>query len=201
MREEHVRLNKPSITRAFRWTVHLLVSITTIALLSGCLALNDVNQISTDRFTRPTPKPGRALVMYGGGGEEQGSWSYPRFGVALDEYSVERQAITGNCWRFNRMFASVTAISGTREYFLFDVQPGFYTYSWFNGAQLTSSDKTLTFEVPPGRIVYLGDFIYARGGGVEVRRNLSAVKSYFKEDLLLADTLLVHPPQMFLCMP
>ena len=147
----------------------------------------------------PTAKVGRAIVLYGIGVE--GKSDYPRFGTGLDEYSLDQQSITGNCWRFNRMQESVTAIIGTRQYFLFDVEPGHYVYSGFNGARLRDSGKVPAFEVPAGRIVYLGDFIYSDDGKVDIRRDLNRVRSYFKEDVLLAESLLVPPPRLFLCMP
>lgn len=97
------------------------------------------------------------------------------------------------------MQESVTAIVGTRQYFLFDVEPGHYVYSGFNGVRLRDSKKESAFEVPAGRIVYLGDFVYSDDGKVDIRRDLDRVQSYFKENVLLADMLLVPPPRPFLC--
>ncbi len=168
-----------------------------VILFSGCLLLNDVNSISTANLPRPTPKVGRAIVLYGIGVE--GKWDFPRFAIGLDEYSLDQQSLTGNCWRFNRMQESVTAIVGTRQYFLFDVEPGHYVYSGFNGVRLRDSKKESAFEVPAGRIVYLGDFVYSDDGKVDIRRDLDRVQSYFKENVLLADMLLVPPPRPFLC--
>lgn len=185
----------------WRWalcgTVHLAMSFSMVILFSGCLGLNDISSISTDSFSRPTAKIGRAIVLYGIGVE--GKWDYPRFATVLDEYNFEQRSITGNCWRFNRMQESVPAIIGTRQYFIFDVKPGHYVYSGFNGARLRDSGEVPTFEVPAGRIVYLGDFVYSNDGKVDIRRDLDRVQSYFKENVLLADMLLVPPPKLFLC--
>lgn len=182
-----------------RKAVTLSVIVSIISILPGCLGLNDVSMVSTYSFDRPMPKAGRAIVVFGIGVE--GQWDYLQFGTVMDEYSIERQAITGNCWRYNNMRASVTAIAGTRQYFVFDVQPGYYAYSSFNAVQLSSSERGQAFKVPEGRIVYLGDFIYARSGVMEVQRDPEAVKAYFKGDAILADILPVHPPKPFLCMP
>lgn len=187
-------------TTIARYASSRILQVSAIIVLtvvcSGCLLLNDVSPVSINTFERLTPKSGRALVIYGIGIE--GRWSFPDLTVALDEYDARNQSITGNCWRFNRMEASITAIVGTRQYFMFDVQPGHYVYSGFNSAQ---ARKTWAFEVPVGRAVYLGDFVYVEDGTVDLRRYLASARSYLKEETLLANVSPVPPPKLLLCAP
>jgi hypothetical protein len=169
-----------------------------LILFSGCLLLNDVNQVTSFDYSRKEPKPGRSLVVYGIGIEGKGPWSNHGFGVALDEYDIQEQGITGNCWRFNRMIASIVGIVGTRQYFMFDVQPGHYVYSGFNGPH---HRQTWVFEVPLGRVVYLGDFVLAEDGNVDLQRDRDGVASYFKGETVLASTTTVSQLRLFLCAP
>jgi hypothetical protein len=149
----------------------------------------------------------RAIVVYGVSIE--GAWDYPRGVIFLDEYSVERQAITGHCWRFNRMKASVAPVPGKLEYFVFDVEPGHYVYSRFSSAINPLRNRNVeAYAVSAGRITYIGDFIYARDKAVDVRRDLDAAKTALKQlypgikgEFVLADALPVSAPTMFLCAP
>lgn len=172
--------------------------LTASMLLSGCLLLNDVNQVSTlsPSIGETALQPGRAIVIYGIGvqGQRKGE---PRFGAQLDEYSVERQSITGNCWRYNKMEATVPAIAGTHQYFAFDVSPGYYVAL----AYLGQLDRMTAFKVPPGHIVFLGDFIWTKEGKVELKRDPEAVRSYFKRDVLLADVKPVPAVHSIICTP
>lgn len=150
------------------------------------------------------PSAGRAVVVYGISIE--GGWDAPRFAVDLDEYSLKQQKISGNCWRFNRTEASVPAIPGTVQYFAFDVPTGHYAYSGFNSAPMSGSHNA--FFVPRGKAVYFGVFVYTRDKIVELRRDLAAERKQIndalpkiKESIVLAETLPVQAPGMFLCAP
>jgi hypothetical protein len=62
-------------------------------------------------------------------------------------------------------------------YFSFDVAPGYYIYSAFNGAQLR--DTTLVsraFVAPRGATVYIGDFVLDSNGGVGLRQDSDALR-------------------------
>lgn len=65
----------------------LLIAIAVVALttLSGCLPLNDVARVAEPGYM---PDSNRALVVVGVGVE--GKWDYPKFGISLYEYSMER---------------------------------------------------------------------------------------------------------------
>ncbi|MBS0158074.1 MAG: hypothetical protein JSS26_05755 [Nitrospira sp.] len=156
-------------------------------LLSGCLLLNDVKPISIpDKLTgdRTMPVANRAVVILGLSVEGSGYNLYTHpFSIHTDEYSVEHQNITGNCWRYNYVEAKVTGIVGTRQYFAFNVKPGYYVAREL----FSASRKNLVFEVPAGRIVYLGDFIWTTEAKVEFKRESGAIKSYFGEDVVLAE--------------
>ncbi len=162
--------------------------------------LNDTNNLSAKEVL--TPSRNRAIVIYGIGMEKE--WSYPQFNVSIDEYSMERRAITGNCWRFNRLEASVPQASRTIQYFAFDVEPGYYIYSGFNAVSLSGHN---TFSVPADQIVYLGDFIYTNDDSVVLRRDIdtgpTALKKAFpslEEKIVLTETTSASPT-LFLCAP
>jgi hypothetical protein len=150
------------------------------------------------------PRAGHAVIVYGVGVE--GQWPYARYAVQLAEYSLERQAITGNCFRFNRVDAAVPSAPAGIRYFAFDVAPGSWVYSPMNGAQFDGDP--VAFRVPAGQAVYLGDFIYGKNGRVTrtgdlgaerdaIRRALPAVPA----DLAPAATVPVAAPKPFLCTP
>ena len=100
-----------------------------IAIVLSACGLNNVRQLPN---VQP-PDSGRATVIYGLSADA--SWDFSRFGVELDEYDIKRHNISGNCLRFNRMEASVPSAVGKTMYFEFDVKPGYYIYSRFNGVQ------------------------------------------------------------------
>jgi hypothetical protein len=84
--------------------------------------------------------------------------------MELDEYDIKLQNISGNCLSFNKIEASVSSAVGKTMHFEFDVKPGYYICSIFNGAQ--SRDASLAsqaFNVPEGAIVYVGG-LCPRGG-------------------------------------
>jgi len=160
--------------------------------LSGCLLLNDVNSISAVYLM--TPPPDRAIVIFGLSVEGEidphaATFNPGFFEIGLDEYSIEREHITGDCWRYNKMRAKVPGIMGTHQYFAFDVKPGYYVATRLIGLNNPKiSRKSLVFEVPPGKIVYLGDFIWTTEAAVELKRDPNDVRSLFGEGVLLADT-------------
>jgi hypothetical protein len=160
--------------------------------LSGCLLLNDVNPISPVHLK--TPPRDRAIVIFGLSVEGQidpraATYNPGFFEIGLDEYSIEREHITGGCWRYNNMRAKVPGIIGTRQYFAFDVKSGYYVSTrLIDPYNPKIARKSLVFEVPAGKIVYLGDFIWTTEASIELKRDPSAVRSWFGEGVLLADT-------------
>ena len=168
-------------------------------LTSGC-TLNSTVPLATGG----APHAGRAVIVYGVGID--GPWVYPNFGVQLTEYSIDKQAITGNCFRFNRVDATMPSTTTGIRYFAFDVAPGTYVYSPMNGAQLKG--EPVAFRAPAGHAVYLGDFVYGKDGRVTRGGNLDGEKSAIRQalpavpdDLAVADTVVVAAPKPFLCTP
>lgn len=168
-------------------------------LASGC-TLNSTVPLATGG----APHAGRAVIVYGVGID--GPWVYPNFGVQLTEYSIAQQAITGNCFRFNRVDATVPSTATGIRYFAFDVAPGSYVYSPMNGAQLNG--EPVAFRVPVGRAVYVGNFVYGKDRRVTRTGNLDGEKSAIRQalpavpdDLAVADTVVVAAPKPFLCTP
>lgn len=167
--------------------------------MAGC-AMNNVIQLPSGS---PVAEE-RAIVAYGV--RVEGNWKYPGFSVQLDEYDVRTQAITGNCFRFNKAAAMVSATVGATQYFAFEVPPGHYVYSWFNRAQL--EHDTIAYAAPKGRILYVGEFIYSRDQIVVVRRDIDEFKAAIphslpdlKGEIFLAEAVKVQRPRGFLCAP
>lgn len=161
------------------------------------------NVVQIDETKVAAPDINHSVVIFGIGVE--GAWEYPRFGVVLDEYDIERQSITGNCWRYNKMQASVPKDSRTVRLFAFEVEPGYYSFSGFNPVMLIGPNA---FSAPAGQIVYLGDFIYTGDRTIVLRSSEDAIqRELLKEDpslankVTLAKTFSVAAPEMFLCTP
>lgn len=179
----------------------LLLSIFLLTGLSGCMQFNNVVRIAETEATGPDIS--RSVVIFGIGVE--GAWEYPRFAVGLDEYDIERQSITGNCWRYNRMAASVPKDSRAVQRFAFEVEPGYYSFSGFNAVKLVGPNA---FSVPAGQIVYLGDFIYSGERTVVLHRSDDIMKREVLKEypnlvdrITLAKAISVVAPEMFLCTP
>lgn len=178
---------------------YLLAPLAACVLLSGCL-MNSTRPLPTGG----TPSPWRAVVVYGMGIE--GDWDYPKLAVHLEEYSLTAQAATGNCMFFNQLQASIPAAPAPVRYVAFDVPAGNYVYSPFNSAALNLA--TPAFTAPPGRLVYIGDFIYTREKNVVLRRDLETFELArkralpdLKGEVSLAETHAVAPPRPFICTP
>lgn len=179
----------------FRFLLFTMVSV----LMAGC-TLNSVQHLPTGSAVHGE----RAIVIYGLG--VQGNREYPRFGVILDEYNVHSQNITGDCWRYNRTEASIPSTRGPIKYFAFDVAPGYYAYSAFNGSPLESD--TPAFLAPAGKITYIGDFIFTQNQNVVVLRDIDTLKKNLdkslpdiKGEIYPAESVPVQRPRPFLCMP
>lgn len=147
---------------------------------------------------------GRAVIVYGV--KVEGSWRYDGFTVELAEYDIGMQNITGDCFHFNRADARMATAPGAVKYFAFDVPPGHYVYSPFNGAPLAGD--FLAFEAPAGQTVYLGDFIFSENLSVALVRSLDEVKSGIgaalpglKGRVTLSKTTPANRPRPFLCTP
>ena len=167
------------------------------------------NAACTLNSTRPLPTGGvpaanRAVVVYGI--QVKGSWPGAGFWVEVAEYDIEKQNITGNCFRFNRTKGLIPPDPGAIKYFAFDVPPGHYVYSPFHFAR--SDADVFAFEAPAGKSVYLGAFILEDSNLVSLTRNLNAVRNEINEalpgleaEISVAKARLVKRPFPFLCAP
>jgi len=177
----------------------LLGAVSMLALAAGC----------TINATRPLergapPSAGRAVIVYGVGVE--GKWDYEGFAVQLAEYSLDAGNITGNCFRFNRTEATVAPAQGPVRHFAFEVPPGHYVFSPFNGAPLAG--PVLAYAAPSGRTVYIGDFVYGRDKQIRLRREDGTDAAVLRKelpglaaDLSLAESMPVTTPRPFMCTP
>jgi hypothetical protein len=183
-------------------TSHIL-AIVFSTLLAGC-ALNSVKPLPNGAMV----KDGRAIIVYGVRVEDNLDWAFQKFGVQLDEYNT-RTHTAGDCLQFNKTEAIVSSIPGATTYFAFDVSPGTYVYSIFNGAPLTYDfqSNAQAFLAPVNRIVYVGDFVL-RHRKTEIRHDFDAFKKALgkslpdlKGEIFLAETILVEQSKPFLCAP
>jgi hypothetical protein len=108
------------------------------------------------------------------------------------------------------MEARVPSTPGPVRYFAFDVVPGAYVVSPFTGAARAgrSTLDATAFMAREGRIVYAGDFVYARNQTLEFRSNLDALRNArgsalpdLKGEVVAADTVNVQPAKPFMCTP
>lgn len=175
----------------------LLISFASAVMLAAC-SFNNVRSLPSVEL----PQAGRSVVVYGIA--VKAASKFPRFGIAVDEYDIERQNISGDCLRFNRMNASVVSTIGSAGYFVFDVRPGHYVYSQFNGASIADRVGSSTaFVVPAGKVVYLGDFVFEEDNRVELHNSLEVMKKALNvtTEVLGTETMPVRNPKMFLCTP
>jgi hypothetical protein len=182
------------------WPVFLLLLP---SFLVGC-TVNNARLLPTGGSV----DSGRAIVVYGV--QVEGDWAYPAFAVQLDEYSLKTQSATGDCLRFNRMEARVPSTPGPVRYVAFDVRPGAYVISPFTGAPRAGGSRldTTAFLAPEGRIVYAGDFVYARNRTLEYRSDVGVLRKALanalpdlKGAVAPADTVTVQAAKPFLCTP
>lgn len=180
-----------ALSEATRMTRRFLCAV--FAMLAGSLQGCMLNNVSALRSLDPLkPSSGRAIAVFGLGVEAPRDFS---FAVTLDEYDPGQKAITGGCWRYNRMRAILPTATKRFERFAFDVRPGSYIYSGFNGSRKLSGGPVV-FDVPPGAVVFLGDFVLITDDAVELRTTQSG-----PEGTTLAVAKPASPPNIFICTP
>lgn len=175
--------------------------------LLACAAL--AGAACTLNAARPLPAGGRpaadrAVIVYGV--QVAGHWPHAGYAVQVAHYDPGRQNITGDCWRFTRTEGRVAPEPGAVAYFAFDVPPGHYVYSPFNGAPLAG--PVIAFAAPAGRSVYIGHFTYGMDGQVSLDRALGPARDGIRralpgldEGLALAQASPAARPRPFLCTP
>jgi hypothetical protein len=106
------------------------------------------------------------------------AWPYTEFTLILDEYSAEKQNITGNCFHYNRIEATRPAIPAKVTYLVYEVPANTYVFSGRNAnATLAPSSVGHAFIAPPGATVYFGDYVFVGNKTVEFRQDINAARS------------------------
>jgi hypothetical protein len=170
---------------------------------SGCL-LNAVRPIKHDRPQKPDSN--HSIVVIGVGLDVP--WPYKEFSAVLDEYSLEKQNITGNCFLYNRIESTRSSTPGPVTYFVFEVPASAYVYGGGNvNARLPASPNASGFIAPAGKTVYFADYVFVGNQSVEQRRDLEtareATKRLLPRGAALEAAEAITPPRghMFLCTP
>ena len=168
--------------------------------LTGCAA----NGVKPFDGTASDLRGDHAIVVIGV--TVLGPWPHPRFGVILDQYDVKTQAITGDCFSYDRLEAVVPAAPAPTRFFAFDVPAGHYAYSAFNGGALAGRDQA--FQALPGHAVYVGNFLLGDNGTVTRRDDLAENRSAIAQALPqvppaleTAPAVTVAPAKPFMCAP
>jgi len=184
-----------------RWIALFVVC----AFIPGCL-LNSVHSIG--RAPRMKPDNAHAFVVIGIGLDV--AWPYSEFPLTFPEYSVQKQQITGNCFHYNRIEATVPSTPAEVRYFAFEVPANVYVYLGLLDlvdAHRTPSSIGHAFMAPPGSTVYFGDYVLVGDKTAEFRRDINAARAATR-DLLPRDTVLelAEPTtapgaRMFICTP
>lgn len=186
---------------AQRWIGLLFVC----AFIPGCL-LNSVHSIS--RAPRTKPDRAHAIVVIGIGLDE--TWPHSEFQLTFPEYSIEKRGITGNCFNYNRIEATVPSNPAKIRYFAFEVPANAYAYLSTLGlvdANRAPSPVGHAFIAPPGATVYFGDYIFVGNKTVEFQRDINAARAATKELLPrdavlgLAESTSAPGARMFICTP
>jgi hypothetical protein len=105
----------------FKWAL-----IISCCVVSGCL-MNSAHET----HHRTAIESGQAIVVIGVGLDTASPPS--SFSIALDEYSITKGKITGNCFHYNHIQANLPAVQTDVKYFAYIVPAGVYVYSSFNG--------------------------------------------------------------------
>ena len=183
--------------------LRLIAVVIVYVTVPGCLQ-NSVHRVTETR--RAHPDSAHSLVVVGVGLDA--AWPFAAFSLALDEYSFEKHDTTGNCFRYNHIEATRASSPAKVTYFAYEVPAGAYVYSPFNAnAKLAPADSATGFIVPPGKAVYVGDYVFVGDQTVELRRDIGAarlgVRSLIPVDLTLEQAEPAHIGHVhaFLCTP
>jgi hypothetical protein len=186
-----------------RRALHWMALLTTCAVIPGCL-LNSVRPITT--AARAKPDSAHAIVVIGVGLDV--AWPFAGLSLVLDEYSAEKQGITGTCFHYNRIETTLPSSPAKIAYLAYEVPANVYVYSGRNAsATLAPSSMGRAFIAPAGATVYFGDYVFVGNETVEFRRNIEAARSGVQSILprhavleLAEPTTVAHAPSL-LCTP
>src|SRR5450432_2895203 len=155
-----------------RGVLRWMAMLTTCAVIPGCM-LNSVHPITTAPRTKPDSA--HAIVVIGLGLDV--AWPFTEISLILDEYSAEKQGITGTCFHYNRIEATRPSTPAKIVYLAYEVPATVYVYSGRNAnAILAPSSMGRAFIAPPGGTVYFGDYVFVGNKTVEFRRNIETAR-------------------------
>jgi hypothetical protein len=123
------------------------------------------------------------------------------------EYSIQRQSITGNCFRYNRIAVKTSSSPAKITYLAFKVPANAYVYVGNPNRPLEPSATGRAFNAPAGAILYFGDYIFKENNTVEFRRDIDAARTSTKQllpraaVLELAESITAPGARMVLCTP
>src|SRR5579859_6026417 len=92
----------------------LIVVVLVCAMTSGCLA-NSVQKVG--RASEAHPDSAHSIVVVGVGLEA--TWPFAAFSLALDEYSLEKHNVAGNCFRYNHIEVTRASSPAKVAYFAY----------------------------------------------------------------------------------
>lgn len=192
-----------------------------LLLITGC-SFNDVNLLTNFE----PPAQDRAIIIFGLGVEGKLKEALPQLGLLFHEYNFAKQEATHICFfRYNHLPAGIENKSNEFRYFVFNVASGHYALD----IEHAINGKSLAYEIPTGKIVYLGDYIYtapyplilkndseqvttllnslqkpkltSRDGSDKATDFIRSLYPKFKGQLILPVPKMVKPPVMMLCGP
>jgi hypothetical protein len=171
--------------------------------MSGCL-MNGAYRISS----KGQGSPGQSMVVFGV--QLSAEWPHPEFEMILDEYSLEKHGITGNCFRYTRLEPRMSSHPSGMHYFAYRVPAGAYIYSFRNAVRAGSAfdgRMPAVFVVPADAAVYFGDFVYD-GSEMQLQGDLAAARVTMtplltvRQSLTQAETIKDETKiRAFLCTP
>ena len=172
------------------------------ASLAACLALVGCGMNFVEGLPQGgAPTEGSSVVVYG----LRVAGKQPSFSMSLDAYNPANESADGNCFRWDRMRASILSGTTGTHYFSFLVRPGHYVYS---PHQRPMKGPLLSFKAEPAATVFIGEFVLTPSNEVELFRDLAASKYQLlaalpKTDpnLALAQITPTNGVRLFLCGP
>lgn len=187
------------LTNALKKAIAHCALVALTGVLSAC-GLNNVKKLNSDT----TIDSRRSIIIYGI--RVEGKWESPMFSVNLDEYDIQAQTITGNCFRFNHAEAMIPSIASNTQFFAFEVQSGYFVMSPFN--TVSRSFPATAYNAPQGKAVYIGTFVYDQNRTLNLQRDFERVtpqlQSYFPKlgnAISISEMVEVTRPRVFLCTP
>lgn len=181
-------------------SMEAILRITAAAIITSTLSACGMNGVR-DLPSGDRPTPNSSVVIYG----LRIAGKQTDFAVTLDAYDMETGSAKGDCFRWDRMQASVPQETRQTHYFAFQVKPGHYVY---NPTQRPLRGDLVAFEVMPGQTILIGEFVLTESNEVELVRDLAKAKPEVlaalpntEKAIALAQPQIVGGVRLFLCTP